>query len=423
MNEQQIMSCCYVKRDEKSGDCRTAYERDKARILHGASFRRLRGKTQVTGATEGDFHRTRLTHTIEVAQIGTGLVSILQRSPSIFTDKAAKELSKYIFNSDNYSNDFYITIESACYAHDLGHPPFGHGGERALHEKMQEYGCSFEGNAQTIRILTKLEKYEPAGYGILPTRRVLLATLKYPVCVSNFTEFIKPPKGYYEEEQDVISWALGCFSEGDRKLFQTLNNNKAVYKTFDASVMDVADEIAYSTHDLEDAVSRETVSYRDFKEIINGSPIPALLNIKDVGIEDFYYDSYIRKTHVGNMVAMMMKNIAVVENEAFEHPLLRYKLVFKEPALTLKEFSNKLLGKIIDKPEVKMLERKGQHIVKKIFQELIENPDELVHNWGKYGASKERNVCDYIASMTDEYAGKIYERMFMPGKGSSHDEL
>src|SRR5690349_19504942 len=124
-------------------DTRTPYQRDLGRIVHSASFRRLQTKTQVMGTGEGDFHRTRLTHSLEVGQIGRGIVWNLQAN--------AEEAHKRFLPSSEL-------IEAICYAHDLGHPPFGHGGERALHQQMRFYG-GFEGNAQTIRILTRLEKY------------------------------------------------------------------------------------------------------------------------------------------------------------------------------------------------------------------------------------------------------------------------
>jgi dGTPase len=136
-----------IHRDEppRSGDIRNSYQRDRARIIHSAGFRRLQGKTQVMGTGEGDFHRTRLTHTLEAAQIGQGLVKKLLNS-----NLTNNELKSILPPS--------ALIEAACLAHDLGHPPYGHAGERALHGKMQAEG-GFEGNGQTLRILTTLEKY------------------------------------------------------------------------------------------------------------------------------------------------------------------------------------------------------------------------------------------------------------------------
>src|SRR5690349_12695835 len=150
-------------------DTRTPYQRDLGRIIHSASFRRLQTKTQVMGTGEGDFHRTRLTHSLEVGQIGRGIVwNLAARKDAPYRDVLpSSEL-----------------IEAICYAHDLGHPPYGHGGERALHSQMEEYG-GFEGNAQTIRILTQLEKYYRRE-GIRGTRRLILGVLKYPVAYGEY---------------------------------------------------------------------------------------------------------------------------------------------------------------------------------------------------------------------------------------------
>ena len=168
--------------EPRPGDVRSHYERDRARIVHSAAFRRLQGKTQVMGVGEGDFHRTRLTHSIECAQIGNGLLNHLR-----CTD-VPKEFLDWIPSRD--------LIEAACFAHDLGHPPFGHGGEKALHTRMIQHG-GFEGNGQTLRIITRLEKYKQKGWGIDPTRRLVLAILKYPVSYSTFDIIkctAKPPK-------------------------------------------------------------------------------------------------------------------------------------------------------------------------------------------------------------------------------------
>jgi predicted deoxyguanosinetriphosphate triphosphohydrolase len=150
-------------------DHRDDFERDLARLIHSAAFRRLQAKTQVLGIGKGDFHRPRLTHSMEVAQIGKAIAGNLRNRNEV--DKAVKA---YLPDDD------LVFFEGL--AHDLGHPPFGHGGEIALNYSMREHG-GFEGSGQTLRILAKLAAHTPQ-FGLNPTCRSLLAILKYPVCYS-----------------------------------------------------------------------------------------------------------------------------------------------------------------------------------------------------------------------------------------------
>ena len=233
---------------QRVNDHRDPYERDFTRVIHAPSFRRLQRKTQILGTDEGDFHRTRLTHSLEVASIGRSIV----RSLAL---KNTPALVGFLPNED--------LMSAICLLHDVGHPPFGHGGETALNYMMRDAG-GFEGNAQTLRLLTKLEK-SYGNYGLDLTRRSLLGVLKYPVklsqvkaaespsstpplCINHWL----PPKGYYDGEQDVIDWLLAPFSAEDHILFQSLKtkptnstHGQAAFHSLDCAIMDIADDIAY----------------------------------------------------------------------------------------------------------------------------------------------------------------------------------
>jgi len=186
--------------EPRAKDWRTPYERDFGRILHSSSFRRLQGKSQVMGINESDFHRTRLTHSLEVAQIGLSLAKAIENGK---ISNAGGDITYYnCLKSSALLDDLTMVVMTACHAHDLGHPPFGHCGERALHLKMSEESTSppiektFESNAQTLRMLTELETYEK-GFGVNPTFRTILSIIKYPVTTAwyeNSQETTKNPK-------------------------------------------------------------------------------------------------------------------------------------------------------------------------------------------------------------------------------------
>ena len=213
-------------------DERSEFERDRSRIIHSAAFRRLQGKTQVFGIGEGDFWRTRLTHSLEVAQIGKGLALRLGADTDL--------------------------VEAISLVHDIGHPPFGHAGEDELRRLMMEYG-GFEANAQNIRIITKLERKSHKYDGLNLTRAVIDGQMKYKY------GFAKDRRKFvYEDDLAIVKWA-------SEQACAAVNGPYKKWQSFECEIMDWADKVAYAVHDLEDSIHTGYIDpavFRDEKLII-----------------------------------------------------------------------------------------------------------------------------------------------------------
>jgi dGTPase len=426
---------------ERQNDARPAYERDRSRLLHAGGFRRLQGKTQVLGLGESDFHRSRLTHSLEVAQIARGLVMHLRKEAH--DDLASDEKDADLLPS-------LPLIEAISLAHDIGHPPHGHSGEIALNYVMHAHG-GFEGNAQSLRLLARLDPYLD-GYGLDLARRTLLGILKYPAPYSavrraewpdppsadhemnrkNWT----PPKCYYDAEQPIVDWLLAPFTAKDRERFQSLKekptasgNGKTRYKSLDATIMDVADDIAYGVHDLEDAITLKLIDQQGLFEAAKEAFEPAWG--QRVGIDNLeslieqLFSTGPRKQAVGQLVHAFVLSVGLEAHGQFESPLLDCCARLSAPAATfLKALDRHKFKHVINRAAAQQMEYRGRLLIARLFKALASDPEGLLKPWywkqykdAESEQAKRRVICDYVAGMTDAYATEVYERLYVPGSG------
>lgn len=423
---------------KRKNDHRTCSERDLARLIHSATFRRLQAKTQVLGIGEGDFHRTRLTHSMEVAQIGKG---IAKNIPSRGNPPAGIE--QILPDSDLI---FCIGL-----AHDLGHPPFGHGGEVALNYCMQGHG-GFEGNGQTLRILSKIEAHTP-DYGLDLTRRALLGILKYPVNYSKLKRIEdsaiekhsvvkaadwKPPKCYHDDEIDVVGWILNPLSTEDRIAFtkhskpEKNKHGKPTEKSLDTSIMELADDIAYGVHDLEDGIALQLITrvmWNEVEEKLDKEWVKDN-EILEIGNQLFGNSSQ-RKCAIGALVHAFMTNAQIEHKYIYQDQLLANIVTLDETSrFALDHLTSLVVKNVIKIPEVQTLEFRGQQIVIRLFEAIASDPKRFMkktftEEWEKKSSESEklRVICDYISGMTDEYATRMYERLFLPRHGTVFQRL
>jgi dGTPase len=388
------------------GSMRTPFQRDRARILHSAGFRRLADKTQVHTAGTDDFLRTRLTHSLEVAQISRELGSALGCDPDV--------------------------ADVAGLAHDLGHPPFGHNGEDALHEVAGPCG-GFEGNAQTLRVLTRLEAKvlgaDGDSVGLNLTRASLDATCKYPWTAKPGTRKF----GVYEDDREVFDWVRGGVPDGGTCL--------------EAQVMDWSDDVAYSVHDVEDglhggyinlaklmddadeqAAVCEAVAdrYADESQATLGEALRELL--RDPAMEGLHdYDGSFSamvalKDFTSNMVGRFANAATAATRERFgEGPLRRYDadLVVPETERIQCALLKGIAWRYVMGPRTDEAWYTRQ---REILQELVallcdRGPEAMepmfAEAWHRAGddAAKLRVAIDQVASLTDASAEAWHRRL------------
>ena len=340
---------------------RTAFQRDRDRIIHTTAFRRLEYKTQVFVNTEGDYYRTRLTHVIEVAQIARTMARALRCNEDL--------------------------AEVIGLAHDLGHTPFGHAGEQTLDELMRGHG-GFNHNTQTVRIIEELEERFSEHRGLNLTWEVREGIIKHE------TSYDKSDAVAYDSE---------------------------LQPTLEAQLVNFADEIAYTTADLDDGLRSEMLTPRELSGIILWNDTLSLIGY------DGNFDEMVRHKIIRHLVNALVSDVieetlrqieqrhitTVADVRAQEGKIARYSTGMATINKQLKGF---LYEKFYRHPRVMRMSYKAHYILKRLFNAYCEEPLILPRSVQSRTAQAplERVVCDYVAGMTDRFAMQEYKKLFDP---------
>lgn len=386
---------------------RSEYARDYARILYSSAFRRLQGKMQILGINSTAFYRNRLTHSLEVSQIARSIARILSH-------KCSKE-------NEMYRDEELYLLDAAALAHDIGHPAFGHKGEKVLEEIANKFELRFEGNAQNFRVLRKLDQHGSSEMGLNLTYRTLLAInkyLNYENAVDRENKLVK--KFMYQADFEFLNKF--------RKEYQ-LNT-----RTLDVQIIELADDIAYAVHDLEDGLAQ------------------GVFNIDELIFEIKNYKSYPKNSfsdnQINDAINLFRKYIEIVQNDIKASNLQQYSHLFRKKlislltdkfirSITYSETNNELtlddshyvLCKVLAKTiyvcitrnsQVATYEKRGEIVIKTLFNIYADKdinqaymllpPDYRPNN--NDDVKKIAQCCiDYIAGMMDTYAIAEFTRL------------
>ncbi len=348
---------------EEEHPFRTAFQRDRDRIIHCSAFRRLEYKTQVFVYHEGDYYRTRLTHSIEVAQISRSIAKALRLNEDL--------------------------AEAIALAHDLGHPPFGHSGEKILNELMKDHK-GFEHNQQSVRIVTKLEKRNPEFPGLNLSKEVLEGMNKHS------TKYDHPRK-----------------AKGDKNCFPFL----------ESQIVDFSDAIAYNSHDLDDGITSLLLNVDMLNNVRfwrdNYKTIEKKYPSADFTIKKYQVIRMIINQLVTDLVFQTLKNIKRFNIlQARDAQNCKEAVVSFSPEIEKKnsELKSFLFNNLYKHHRVARMELKAEKIIKELFNTYKNHPVILPQKvQQKFNHElKERAICDYIAGMTDRYAMDEYKKLFDP---------
>ncbi len=391
---------------------RTAFQTDRDRIIYSSAFRRLQAKTQVFLSGEFDFYRTRLTHSLEVAQIGRSISSFLKQTSPFLRE------------------DFFIDpdlVEAICLTHDLGHSPFGHAGERTLHRLMKQFG-GFEGNAQSLRIIAEtIYSGLDTRRGMNPTRAFIDGILKYKRL---FREELEAPNQFLYDEQDYLR--IFVFGDANSSEISDLNH----FRSLECEIMDWADDTAYCLNDLVDSINAGFLRFERVKrwaehQNLQGDQARHAETILSVIREER------AEARLSKKIGTFIRCCSLIErSNPAASTTNRYRFgLFVDPAVRAESDFYKRLSQelVFDHSQLHQLERKGRVILEGIFEAFSESyldgkgfrlmPEgfDRIIRLRQDRRARARILCDYIAGMTDGFAIRTYKRLYDPDFGSLLD--
>lgn len=405
--------------DPREPDFRSVFQRGRDRLIHNAAFRRLQAKTQVFLSGEYDFYRTRLTHSIEVSQIAGSIARWLN---------ASSERLRPGFAIDT------ALVEACALAHDIGHPPFGHAGEATLHRLMKPWG-GFEGNAQTLRLITEIIFTSGRSRrGMNPTRAFMDGVLKYKTL---FREWDDPRKHFlYDDQQPYLEFVFA-----GRAFPADLGPGKArnAFRSLECQIMDWADDTAYSLNDLVDSANAGFLHLAAVERWAAGQALDpherALVDELKAAVAEHRLERMMNRK-----IGAFVEACRLVERDTFMNDLSnRWRFgIGIDPAVVREQKLYARLARevVFQSPQVCQLEHKGGFMLERIFTALRDNylepgsPRQALlsrdfetemRDAGDAPDRRARIICDYLAGMTDGFASRIYKRLFDPDYGSIVD--
>ena len=347
---------------------RSPYERDRSRVIHSSSFRKLKYKTQVFIESESDYYRTRLTHSLEVSQISRSICRLL---------KLNEDLG-----------------ETVALAHDLGHPPFGHNGEKALNIAMQDHG-GFNHNDQTLRVLTHIEKRHPDFDGLNLTWESLEGIVKHNGIVLKNIPF---HTNLYNNKHDLLLYKQPCF---------------------ESQIAAISDDVAYNNHDIEDAIRAGLLNIDQLQQNVFFKKIIMDLKKEYNNIDDKLLMFQVLRKSMSLMIqdiymatSKNIKSFKINTIDDFQNHNNFIVSFSSEMDSKSKDIKSFLFDNVYNHKNLLNKRHKVEKIILNLFKYFYNSPNKLPADWLNKNEPIERIICDYISGMTDRFASRLHKELY-----------